>query len=45
MRKHLNPFFNDFPAEAELISIMLAGYNELEFDVGSLLGYVLRDVS
>lgn len=43
MRKHLNRHFNDFPNEAELISIILAGYNELEFDLLSLLGTVLED--
>jgi hypothetical protein len=45
MPKHLNPFFNEFRAEAELITIMLAGYNELEFDLGTLLGYALGDIN
>jgi hypothetical protein len=45
MPKHLNMYFNDYPAEGELISVMIAGYNELEFELSALLGYALTDIN
>lgn len=37
MARHVNLSFEEHPAEAHLISIMLAGYGELEFELSSLV--------
>lgn len=45
MSKHLNMYFNEYPEEGDLITVMVAGYNELEFELNALLGYVLADIN
>lgn len=45
MVKHLNPSFDDFPAESHLIFVMLAGYGELEYELMVLVGHALGDLS
>ena len=41
MARHVNLSFEEHPAEAHLIGIMLAGYGELEFELSSLVTVAL----
>lgn len=41
--RHLNPWLNERPEEAKLVSTMLAGYAELEFDISLLVGRALNN--